>query len=145
SDVIVAAMLIHQLPKSFALAARSANIWREDDVTIADKELNEWIPADRVLSIERVAKHQQGRLPGLRFRTVRFIYETLHFRTVETSIRRDVRPYESRFAPQVRGHRIRELSGPPRAWRRDPEIRCSGRIGMREGDAFSIRRPFVRS
>src|SRR4030095_10607002 len=100
-------MLIHQLAEGASLAAGSSNIWCKDNITVTNEELYEWIPADRILSIERVAKHEQGRMAGLRFRTVRFVDQSANFCTVETSVRRDVRPDEPCFAPQVLRHGVR--------------------------------------
>src|SRR5262245_9641879 len=111
-------MLIHQLSERVALAARSPNIWCKDDITVTNKELYEWIPTDRVLSIQRVAEHQQGRMTGLRFRTVRFVDQSANFCTVETSVRRDVRPDEPCFASQILWHGVRELNRSAGAWRR---------------------------
>ena len=84
-------------------------------------------------------------MAGLRLSTTGLINQRTHFRGIEAAVRHDIGPHKPCLAAKFIGHGIRDLSGSDRVAACDPQVRSSARIGMRERDLLTVRRPFIRA
>src|SRR5678816_4255138 len=87
-------------------AARTADVWREDNVAVADQVLDDGIPNNRVLSIKSVPKVEHRRKPCRRASTLGFVNKGGDFLAIKAAIGHSIRPRKPAFTTKLHRHRI---------------------------------------